>query len=444
MIKKLIFIIAHELGDYRFYPTYKKVVHSQWKSREEQIKEQEKQLRKMVQYAYEKVPYYHTLFKKNSIKPESINTIHDLEKIPPLTKQVIQEKWQEFIPADLKQQKYYNRSTGGSTGISLHYRLSKFDRFFSGAMLYRGWGYAGYNLGDRMVDFGGSSLDIGKTIFIVQKAHEFSRNMRKLSSFDMEEEQLYKYVQKINNFKPVLLRGYASSLYFFSQFIDETNLDIHSPNAVVTTSEKLYPAMRKKISSVFCCDVFDEYGMNDGGVSAHECNAHIGMHIDSERSIMEVVDKTNEQIKDGSGRIISTSLYNYALPFIRYETMDQGVITSEICSCGRESPILREIIGREQEILVTPEGKHIHGEFFTHIFWEIPHVKEFQVIQDSIDQITIEMVVDDIFDEKNLDMIRNYIRKRSERWIVNIRYVDRINRTQGGKYKFVINRVTKK
>ncbi len=441
MIRRSIFILAHELGDYNFYPAYKRLMNSQWKTLADQKQEQETQLRVMIKYAYENVPYYRSLFKENHIKPESIRKIEDLEKIPTLTKQIILEKQQEFIPAGLKDLKYYNRSTGGSTGLPLHYRLSKFDRFLSGAMLYRGWGYAGYALGERMVDFGGSSLDIGKKSFAVQKAHEFARNMIRISSFDMEDEQLYRNVKRINAYKPILIRGYASSLYFFSRYIEENGLDIHCPKALVTTSEKLFPAMREKISNVFGCEVFDEYGMNDGGISAHECEEHVGLHIDTERSIMEVVDENNAQIEEGNGRLVSTSLYNYAMPFIRYETMDEGVITPEICSCGRQAPILQEVIGRQQEILKTPEGKYVHGEFFTHIFWETSHVKEFQVIQETEDRITIRLVVDELFNENELDTIKKYIQNRSKQWIVNVQFVDWIDRTSGGKYKFVINKL---
>jgi len=441
MIRRSIFILAHELGDYNFYPAYKRLMCSQWNTRVEQEQEQEKQLRVMIRYAYENVPYYRSLFKENNIKAESIRKIEDLEKIPTLTKQIILERQQEFIPAGLKDLKYYNRSTGGSTGLPLHYRLSKFDRFLSGAMLYRGWGYAGYNLGDRMVDFGGSSLDIGKKSIAVQKAHEFARNLKAISSFDMETEALDRAVKKINNFKPNLIRGYASSIYFFSKYVEENGLRIYNPKAVVTTAEKLFPSMREKISDVFGCEIFDEYGMNDGGISAHECEEHVGLHIDTERSIMEVVDENNAQIQDGSGRIVSTSLHNYAMPFIRYETMDGGTITSDICSCGRQAPLLKEILGRQQEILKTPEGKYIHGAFFGHVFWQTSHVKEFQVIQETEDRITIKLVVDEFFSESELDMIRNHILSRSKRWTVNVQFVDQIDRTSGGKYKYVINRL---
>jgi len=127
------------------------------------------------------------------------------------------------------------------------------------------------------------------------------------------------------------------------------------------------------------------------------------------------------------------------LPFLRYDTGDIGHIIDETCACGRGHRLLKEILGREQEMLQTPEGKFIHGEFFTHIFWEIAGVKEFQVVQQKLDELTIRIVLDDLFDDRQLEKIREYIRRRSKGWNIEFRFVDEIDKTVAGKYKFVIN-----
>jgi phenylacetate-CoA ligase len=93
-------------------------------------------------------------------------------------------------------------------------------------------------------------------------------------------------------------------------------------------------------------------------------------------------------------------------------------------------------------MLVTPEGKHIHGEYITHIFWEIPHVKEFQVVQKEINRLTFNIVPEEGFDEKSLDYVRTVIGSRSKGWHVDFQFVDAIDRTRGGKYKFIINEVS--
>ncbi|HAU30909.1 MAG TPA: capsular biosynthesis protein [Desulfotomaculum sp.] len=443
MLSKSIFILAHQIGDRNFYPTYKKLVQNQRKSYEELKEEQEKQLRVMINFAYNNVPYYHNLFDDLKLNSDDIKKIRDLKKLPILTKEIIKQNWEDFKPINLNKMKYYEGATGGSTGTPLKYRLLKFDRFLAGALLYRGWGYAGFELGDKMAFLAGASLDVGTKSYLEKRAHEVARNIRKISSFDMGEKEMKQYVGMINSFKPKFLRGYASSIYFFAEWIEENKIDIYQPIAVFTTAEKLYPNMREKIGKVFNCDVYDAYGLNDGGLGAYECSEHSGLHIDTERSIMEVVDKDGNQIKEGEGEILATSLYNYAMPFIRYDTGDLGYIINDVCGCGRGHRLLKELVGRSVDVLVTPEGKNVHGWFFLFIFWEYcKGIKEYQVVQEKLDKIVIKIVPEEDFDKKQLDKIKEIVKGRSEGWNIEFKFVDKIERTKAGKYKFIINNVS--
>ena len=445
MISRNLFILAHQIGDRKFYPTYKKLVKNQWKSYGELKEEQEKQLRYVINFAYKNVPYYHRLFNDLKLSPEDVKKVEDLEKLPILTKEIIKQNWEDFKPVNLNKLKYYEAATGGSTGTPFKYRLSKFDRFLAGALLYRGWGYGGYELGDKMVFLAGASLDIGTKSYLAKRVHEVARNIKMVSSFDMGEKEMRDYVGVVNSFKPKVIRGYASSIYFFAKWVEETNLEIHQPLAVFTTAEKLYPDMREKIGTVFSCDVYDAYGLNDGGLGAYECSEHSGLHIDTERSIMEVVDKEGNQLECGECEMLATSLYNFAMPFIRYDTGDLGSITNEVCSCGRGYKLLKELVGRSVDVLVTPEGKNVHGWFFLYIFWEhCKGVKEYQVVQEKLDRIAIKIVPEDDFDDKQLDKIREIVRERSEGWNVEFKFVDTIERTGAGKYKFIINNIGEK
>lgn len=444
MFRKGLFILAHQCGDTSFYPAYKKLVKNQWKPYAELKRDQEKQLRHLIEFSYENVPYYRNLFKNLGLLPKDIRTIEDLEKLPLLTKDTMKEHWEEFKPVNLSSIKYYNHATGGSTGTPFTYRLSKRDRFLSGALLYRGWGYGGYELGNRMVFLAGSSLGFDTKSTLTTFIHETGRNLKKLSSFDMGEDEMREYSRIINSFKPRFIRGYASSIYFFAKWIEENDLSIHPPIAVFTTSDNLFPYMRTKISEVFDCEVYDGYGLNDGGVGAYECPKHTGLHIDTERSIMEVVDSEGHQIDRGEGQILATSLYNYAMPFIRYATGDDGHITDDVCGCGRGYPLLKEIVGRTTDVLFTPEGKNIHGWFFLYIFWDYGKgIKEYQVVQETLEKIVVKIVPEEGFDEKQLDRIREVVAERSPGWNIEFNYVDAIERTGAGKYKFIINKLVK-
>jgi len=247
MFHKGLFILAHQCGDTSFYPVYKKLVNNQRKSYDELKHDQEKQLRHLIEFTYENVPYYRNLFKSLGLLPKDVRTIEDLEKLPILTKDIIKEHWEEFKPANLSSIKHYQWATGGSTGTPMQYRISKSDRFLGGAMLYRGWGYGGFELGDKMVILAGSSLDVGKKSQLTTKVHEIARNIRKLSSFDMGEREMRKYAGALNSFRPRFISGYASSIYFFARWLEENQISVSSPEGVFTTAEKLFPHMRKTI-----------------------------------------------------------------------------------------------------------------------------------------------------------------------------------------------------
>lgn len=443
-LHKELFTLAHQIGDRSFYPEYKKLCQSQWKPYDDQKRDQEKQLRHMISFAYSNVPYYHKLFNQLKLEPSDIKTIEDLEKLPILTKDIIKENLEDFKPVNMDTMKYSIEPTGGSTGNVFLFRLLRYDRFFGGAMMYRGWGYAGYELGDKMVFLAGSALGVGANSFIVKKTHEISRNIRKLSSFDMSTEDMRQYAKVINHFKPRFIRGYASSIHFFANLIDNEKVEIITPQAIFTTAEKLMPYMRKNIENVFGCEVYDTYGLNDGGVSAYECSEHNGLHIDTERSIMEVVDNTGMQLENGLGEILATSLHNYAMPFIRYNTKDMGHIVSDVCGCGRKSKLLKEVMGRSTDILLTPEGTHVHGLFFAYVFDDYWYgIKEYQVIQEKVNKLLIKIVPEERFNEINLDMIREIIKTKSSGWEIEFRCVDKIERTKAGKNKLIISELGK-
>jgi phenylacetate-CoA ligase len=437
---RFIFILSHEIGDFRFYSSYIFLKNSQWYPKSVLINYQNKRLREIIKYSYKYVPYYNKLFKKLKLTYDDIKCIDDLYKLPILTKKIINDNWNYFFPTNINRQHYINASTGGTTGEPLKYRVSSYDRFFGGAMLYRGWSYGKYILGDKMAFLGGTSLDINPKNSFDTKLNELLRNIKKLSSFEMDENSMKTYIKIINKFKPKYFRGYASSIYFLANWINENNIPINYPYAVFTTAEKLFPHMRKKIENVLKCEVFDGYGLDDGGVSAFECEEHTGLHIDLEKSILEVVNDKNNTIVEGKGKILATSFFNKAMPFIRYNTGDVTNITQDICSCGRNLPLLKELVGRSVDFFITPENKYIHGWFFLYIFWKYcVGITNYQVIQNTLDTIDIYLVINDDFDDKQLYFIENYIKEKSLNWNVNFHFVNKIQQTSSGKYKFIIN-----
>ncbi|MBX3043259.1 MAG: phenylacetate--CoA ligase family protein [Ignavibacteriae bacterium] len=441
MIKSVIFKLANNVFDIDIIKLYEQFKNIEFKSKLELKKDQETQLNRMLIHCYNNVPYYKEIFNNLNIKYDDINTIEDLGKLPVLTKEIVKKNPNQFIPKNLVQFKHKQGRTGGTTGTPFIFYIDHKQRIRSIALLYLGLTNAGYNFGDKILFLGGSSIG-GSGSIGIKYFYKYGLNFHKLSSFDMEERNLKLYYNTLVKEKPLYIRGYASSLYFLADWIDKSNLNNYKFNAVFSMTEKLHDYMREKIENVFQCKVFDQYGLYDGGLSAYECVKHDGMHIDTQNSIMETVDSNNMENCESEGRVLATSLYNYAYPLIRYETGDIATVTEELCSCGRQTKRIKEIVGRSVDILQSPDGKYIHGWIFSYIFKvHCQGIKQYQVIQEDLFNITIKIIKEKNFDENQIKMINKIVHDRAPMWILNFEFVDSIDTTEAGKFKYIINKL---
>ncbi|RDE15380.1 MAG: capsular biosynthesis protein [Candidatus Thorarchaeota archaeon] len=440
LIERAIFAAAHEIQRPGFTGMYQSLVKNQWRSREALQNDQNRQLRRMVSFCYNHVPFYKQRFKENNLTPFDIRTVKDLEKVPPTTKDDLLKNKDSTFPQGVSV-RYYARTTGGTTGNPLAYRISREDRFLSGALLYRGWSGGGYRLGDRVLTLAGSSLIEDVKSATKMRLTELTRNIRFASAFKMSSRNLLKYVNMMNSWKPSFLRGYPSALYEFARFIEDHDLSIPEVSAILVTSEKLYPEVRETLQRVFRTRVFDGYGANDGGIGAYEYECG-NMHIDTERSILEVVDEHDKQVASGEGHVLATSLVNCAMPVIRYDMGDQVIASDEFCNCGRGSPLLKEVIGRTVSILVMPDGSRVHGWFFQHVFWSVgEQVRKYRVVQETKDRIEIDIVPGSDFSEHTIERIRELVSYTCSNWILNFHIVESIPKTKSGKSIYIESKV---
>ncbi|MFC1998994.1 phenylacetate--CoA ligase family protein [Chloroflexota bacterium] len=417
---------------------YNRYQETQWLPLEQLKEKQVQQLSKMLNFAYQNVPYYFRLFEKLGLTPNDITTIQDLEKLPVLTKQTIKDNWSDFMPRNISGMKFVSSSTGGSTGMPLQYRISNDDWDRSVALLLSGWGYAGYKLGDKIAIIAGTSLIPTKKSSLYKKFQNFSLNHRSYSSFDMSPENLMKYFIDINEWKPDYIRGYASSVYLFSKFIQDNNLKLDfQPKAVFSTAEKLFDKQKGLIETIFNANVFDQYGLNDGGIAAFECAQHSGMHIDMEKAILETVNDYGKQVIDHQGRILATSLYNYAMPFIRYDTGDLGAISLSECACGRKTPILKEVIGRITDFLKI--NNILIGSPILTVLMGKFDIEQYQIVQEDLDSITCRIAKGKTYKKEDEDFIRDSFSQHVGNVNIEFDYTKSIEPSKAGKHKFIIN-----
>ena len=385
---------------------------------------------KLFSFCKENIPYYNKLFSSLGLTTNDFNSLSDLEKIPILTKKIILENYDDLLPKN-NTGKFINGSTGGSTGEPLKYRMSIDDYSKGTAILYRGFGYAGYKIGDKMAIIAGGSL-VKNGASLISKINEKTLNFKSYSSYGMDENDLESIYLDIKKWGPKFLRGYASSLSLFADFCIKNNKKLQF-NAVFSTAEMLSTQQRIIIELAFNTKVFNNYGLNDGGVSAYEDSNHEGFIIDTERGILEIVSENSQQNRmNEKGRIIATALYNYDFPFIRYDTGDIGCQIDQ----GSKRKKLIDLGGRVTDF-ITLNGKIIGSPVLTILMGKINAIK-YQIIQKKNGSLEIRILKGQNYNIEQENYIRESLTSNvGENINLNFIYTSEFIASKN-KHKFII------
>ncbi len=264
------------------------------------------------------------------------------------------------------------KKTGGSTGEPFVYVTGVRAQSHLWAAILLSWRVAGYRLGEPVAFLAGSALfGSGRK----QRLYYRLMNVRLLSAFDLSPARLDDYGAALVQGRCRLLYGYASAIHRLAQHVlAAPSRPAFSLRGVVCTAEVLTDAMRAVIEQAFGVPCYNQYGCNDAGVSAYECERRAGFHLVSERAWHEVL---------ADGRLVSTDLANDALFLPRYDTGDLVAMATTPCPCGRAFPLIERVIGRSNDLVRDGAGNAVHSEFFTHLLREDAHIAAFQVLYDA-------------------------------------------------------------
>ena len=212
--------------------------------------------------------------------------------------------------------------------------------------------------------------------------------------------------------------------------------------SITTTGNTLYPEIRNEIEEAFGCKIFDSYSC-EGNSNVFECETHNGYHSAEEYGITEILDEYDNLIHHGVGRLISTDLYNFAHPFIRYDTQDQVEILGKSCSCKRNLLFIKRILGRSNDIIKSSTGQRFIVHNFTGFFQtDDPNLKKainnFQIVKSSDSNVTFNLVVNENYSPDVGEYIVSFWQEQLK-CEIRIKILDEITLTQSGKRKFIIN-----
>lgn len=404
-----------------------------------------KRLKEIISHSYENTVYYKKVFDKLSIKPEDIKNVSDLKKLPILTKSDVYDN-NKYLISKKFSGKLVSGSTSGSTGDALKFCYNSYAVSKIEASQARQRFWFGVDVGDKMFACWGRPI-ISKKDRFKTSIKNFLRNYMVISAFDLSGENILKYMKKAERFNPKLIYGYSSSLYEIANFIKENNIKLNiKPNVLIYTADMMFENMKKVVEEIFNCPAKSEYGCSEIGCFAFECERG-NLHIAEENVVVEIV-KDGEVVDYGvEGEVVVTSLINFAMPFIRYNVGDLGMLMQNKCDCGREHQVMKISGAKVVDMLFTKEGKVSSGRLFRYILIELLNkgyygIKQFKVIQEEIDKFTVLIVKGNNFSDFYLKFWEDKMKEHlGDDIVVNFKFVEKIEKEKTGKLKFFESRV---
>ncbi|MDA3904515.1 MAG: hypothetical protein PF484_00410 [Bacteroidales bacterium] len=425
---KLIFAIGDVFAKTNLAFYYREIKRLRILSSHEIIEWQNSQLKLLVRQAYYHTAYYKALFDNIGLHPNDIITKEDLKKLPILSKDTIIKNFDKFIPDNINKIPHIVAHTGGSTGLPLTFLLDKRSWSFCTANTLINRENCGWNIGDKHVVLGSSSLNISSQLTKKHKIYYFLKGKISLSGNSLTDEVCKKYIEIIKTKKIRHIYGYASAIYLLADFVLRNKIKI-SLNGCFTTSEKLTDLFRQTIKLAFHCKILDEYGANDGGITAF--NYGNGLFFVGYNSIFN--ESHEKQFS-----LLLTDLTNHAFPLLNYEIGDIVGTPGEETSNDYNGQVFINLLGRTSEIIHLENGSNVSGPGFTVLFDSMP-VDYYCLKKEGPNYIKCYIKKGNSYSQKHEDILIKNIKNQIGDAKLDIEYSDTIFYTKSGKRAYFIN-----
>ena len=412
---------------------------SQWLSADELCRIQLEKLNRLLAHCWREVPFLRAYWSEHGLRERPLRQITELEAYPTITKQLITANY-EGMTALSWRGNTLSKTTGGSTGVPFRFEYTMDSYARRTAVMWRGYDWAGAGLGVRTAYLWGSGPAKAGWPELKDRLYRRAFNRRLFDAFGLREDNIDRYIDEIGAYRPRALVGYVAPVALVARRMLQTGRRISGLRGLVTGAEALYDAERTDIEAAFGCKVFNTYGTREVMLIAAECSQHNGLHINSDHLVIETLDVTGALVMEASGDIAVTDLHNYGMPMVRYLNGDRGTLTPRQCICGRGLPLMESVDGRVLDMIRTPDGRQLLGEFFVYVMLEWPEVKQWQVVQTALDCVQFRLVVDEPWPIARGDLLRARVQAKSGPAMrVEVVEVDKIANAASGKRRLTVS-----
>ncbi len=405
---------------------------------EEWSEYQQKRLRNLLTAASQHVPYYRDQWTAAQKKSASVG---DLNALPLLEKSEIRGNERSFLRDDMHPRHIKFFATSGSTGTPIKTIWTPVEIRDSLAVReVRSANWAGVSFCQPRATFSGRMIEPDPNSKGPFYRFNVAEQQVYFSAFHLRPDTARYYVDALHRHKVVWMTGYAVSFFLLAQLVLKQDLLVEGIRAVITTSEKLTPEMRSAMERAFHCPIFEEYSTVENALFASECERG-RLHVSPDVSVVEILRPDGTACTAGEpGEVVTTCLMRDYQPMIRFRLGDVAAWSEEVCPCGRSMPVIQEVVGRIEDVVVGPDGRQMvrfHG-----VFTNQPHVLEGQIVQETLNFIRVLIVPINGFDDADRDTIVARLRQRlGDDMEFNVELVDTIPRTKAGKFQAVVSKL---
>ena len=395
---------------------------------------QQSRLMDVMHHAASTVPFYRESGLPHPKDPTE--AMEALSEWPVLTKSLLQEAGRGVWSEAIDERGTTEIHTGGTTGRALAIRVDHEALRWNYAFFERAKRWAGIGKTDRVATFAGRAIVPPEQQHPPFWRYNLAARQMLCSSYHLSPSALGAYIDAMERFRPRLIDAYPSSIEPIARELLRRGRGELQPTAILTSSETLSADTRRLVTEAFGCRVFDQYGSAEMVAFISQC-AHGSHHVMSDFGVLEILDERGRPVAPGEeGEVIATGFLNRAMPLVRYRLGDRAIAGDGVCPCGMGHPTIRGVVGREDDVVVTPDGRRIGR--LDPIFKAVMSLHEARIVQVSLDRLRLELVVSEGFLPSEEEELRRQLALRvGIAMQVEVAYVDRIPRTRSGKLRLV-------
>lgn len=365
--------------------TFDYLLKSQWFDKDRIYELQLEGLQDLLRFAKENTKFYRDY--------PTINDLESLEQLPIIDKTTVTKNLgimnaSHIVPC-------HKKWTGGTTKQVVLY-FPNFKQITWSINRFEAWYPHGTEEGKKAVIWGWGEL--AGLQGIIKPTFKDSKTLYLPIQGMSNRKTISSYLMLLRKFSPSKIRGYASSLIALAHEQLEKQYEFPDLKAIVNNCEPIISQTRRMIENAFGVTLFDFYGSQDLGGMAQSCEERNGLHLNSDRYILEV---------GKHDQFIWTDLFNYATILIRYKNDDQGVLSNKQCKCGRGLPLIDNVTGRTLYWLWLKNGEWLNStEINEYMYYFVPNhidwIFEHQLVQEKQGEVRL------LIHPWNKDKIPNY------------------------------------